>query len=48
MKIATTTIQATSGPPPNTSAAAIGPTIGPAPAMELKWWPNTTASGAGE
>ena len=47
MKITPSTIHSSAGPQPNTSAAVIGPTIGPAPAMELKWCPNTTASGAG-
>ena len=33
---------------PNTEAAAIGPTIGPAPAMDAKWWPIKTAGWVGQ
>jgi hypothetical protein len=47
MKITPSTIQISTGPQPKASAAAMGPTIGPAPAMELKWWPNTSGSGEG-
>ena len=34
-------IQSHAGPHPNASAR-IGPTIGPAPAIEAKWWAKTT------
>ncbi len=36
------------GNQPNILAAAIGPTMGPAPAMEAKWCPKSTAGWAGQ
>ncbi len=40
-KMVPSTIQASAGPQPQKTAMA-GPTIGAAPATEVKWWPNTT------
>ena len=47
MNTAPMAIHSSAGPHPNTSAALMGPTIGPAPAMELKWCPNTMGVGVG-
>ncbi len=35
------TIHASAGPQPQNTAMA-GPTMGAAPATEVKWWPNST------
>ena len=40
-KMVPTTIQASAGPQPQNAAMA-GPTIGAAPATDVKWWPKTT------
>lgn len=36
------------GSQPNIEAAVIGPTMGPAPAMDEKWCPSTTAGCVGQ
>ena len=46
MKMQPIITQATTAPQPK-YAAAIGPTIGPAPAIDAKWWPKRTAGCAG-
>ena len=40
------TIQSATAAQPN-CAASTGPTIGPAPAMLAKWWPNRIAGWVG-
>ncbi len=40
-KMVPSTIHASAGPQPQNTAIA-GPTIGAAPATEVKWWPKTT------
>jgi len=46
-KIEPRMIQMTAGSHPKKRAARMGPTIGPAPAMELKWCPKRTGVLAG-
>ncbi len=41
MKIEPNTTQTRAGSQPQSTPMA-GPTMGPVPAMEVKWWPNTT------
>ena len=41
MKIEPKTTQSSAGSQPHITAIA-GPTIGPVPAMDVKWWPKTT------
>ena len=41
MKIEPSTTHNSAGTQPHMMAIA-GPTIGPVPAMEVKWWPKTT------
>ena len=41
MKIDPKTTQSNAGTQPHITAIA-GPTIGPVPAIEVKWWPKTT------
>ena len=47
MRIEPATIQTRAGSQPKAVAAMIGPTIGPAPAIDEKWWPRRTARLAG-
>ena len=46
MKTHPSTTHSTTAPQPK-YAAAMGPTIGPAPAIDAKWWPKSTAGEAG-
>ena len=46
MKMVPTTTQTSAGSQPQITAMA-GPTIGAAPAIEVKWWPQRTCFGVG-
>src|SRR5690606_30206511 len=46
-KIEPSTIQSTAGTQPKKRPARIGPTTGPAPAIDEKWCPSTTGAGVG-
>ena len=41
------TIQMSAGSQPNIAYASMGPTIGPAPAIDEKWWPKRMVGLAG-
>ncbi len=48
MKMEPRMIHSTAGSQPKTRVAKMGPTMGPAPAMELKWWPTSTGVRVGQ